>query len=322
MELNIDDVNTEDVINNLDNIDVDEVLNDVKDDYIEISETFFAIYKLSLYFCQYIGFKTLHILEMILIGVTFLNFILRIQLQIYSEKYYANIYEDNAVKQINENYTNFIQDTSNKMKYLSDFINNNSDYRKWNIENLKIWKWQKYNEYFCGKKSLDTIDEENEEENEEIKMEVSETNEEETSQHSESSEEIKVEGSELNEQEKDEGIKVESSELNEEETSQHSESSEEKKLEGSETNEEEISQHSESSEEKNLEVSETNEIENEVKKKLSIELPDESVFELPKKYEVPSIKKSFDYDTNDNFSDSNSPDYKENNITQFVNEVE
>ena len=29
MELNIDDVNTEDVINNLDNIDVDEVLNDV-----------------------------------------------------------------------------------------------------------------------------------------------------------------------------------------------------------------------------------------------------------------------------------------------------
>ena len=284
MELNIDDVNTEDVINNLDNIDVDEVLNDVKDDYIEISETFFAIYKLSLYFCQYIGFKTLHILEMILIGVTFLNFILRIQLQIYSEKYYANIYEDNAVKQINENYTNFIQDTSNKMKYLSDFINNNSDYRKWNIENLKIWKWQKYNEYFCGKKSLDTIDEENEEEHEEIKMEVSETNE--------------------------------------EETSQHSESSEEKKLEGSETNEEEISQHSESSEEKNLEVSETNEIENEVKKKLSIELPDESVFELPKKYEVPSIKKSFDYDTNDNFSDSNSPDYKENNITQFVNEVE
>ena len=300
MELNIDDVNTEDVINNLDNIDVDEVLNDVKDDYIEISETFFAIYKLSLYFCQYIGFKTLHILEMILIGVTFLNFILRIQLQIYSEKYYANIYEDNAVKQISENYTNFIQDTSDKMKYLSDFINNNSDYRKWNIENLKIWKWQKYNEYFCGKKSLDTIDEENEEENEEIKMEVSETNEEETSQHSESSEEIKVEGSELNEQEKEEGIKVESSELNEEETSQHSESSEEKKLEGSETNE----------------------IENEVKKKLSIELPDESVFELPKKYEVPSIKKSFDCDTNDNFSDSNSPDYKENNITQFVNEVE
>ena len=170
--------------------------------------------------------------------------------------------------------------------------------------------------------NLDTIDEENEEENEEIKMEVSETNEEETSQHSESSEEIKVEGSELNEQEKEEGIKVESSELNEEETSQHSESSEEKKLEGSETNEEEISQHSESSEEKNLEGSETNEIENEVKKKLSIELPDESVFELPKKYEVPSIKKSFDCDTNDNFSDSNSPDYKENNITQFVNEVE
>ena len=282
MELNIDDVNTEDVINNLDNIDVDEVLNDVKDDYIEISETFFAIYKLSLYFCQYIGFKTLHILEMILIGVTFLNFILRIQLQIYSEKYYANIYEDNAVRQINENYTNFIHNTNDKMKYLSDFINNNSDYRKWNIENLKIWKWQKYNEYFCGKRSLDTIEEEDEEE--EIKMEISETNE--------------------------------------EETSQHSESSEEKKLEGSETNEEEISQYSESSEEKNLEGSETNEIENEVKKKLSIELPDESVFELPKRYEVPSIKKSFDCDTNDNFSDSNSPDYKENNITQFVNEVE
>ena len=42
---------------------------------------------------------------------------------------------------------------------------------------------------------------------------------------------------------------------------------------------------------------------------------------MPKKNEVPTIKKGFECDENDKFSDSSSPDCKENNITQSVTEI-
>ena len=311
MEFDDTDANTEDIINGLHNTDTNEVLDDFKDDDdYKVINLIYAINKLLFYFSQCICFKMLHISEVLLVGITFCNFILRIHMQECSQNYFQKINEDNNVKQINEDYNNFVNNMNEKMKNISNFLSSSINYEKWNIENIRIWKWNKYNEYWAGekgKKGLETIDEEtdsNDEEAEEAQeVNINDTNDEEEAEEKDSNDEEEAEEVNIND----------TNDTNDEEEAEEMDSNDEEESEETDSNDEEI-RNVEEVILQNIDIHET-----QIKQKLTIELPDESVFEMPKNYDVPTIKKAFEYDEIDKFSDSSSPDCKENNISQVIN---
>ncbi len=314
MEFDDTDANTEDIINGLHNTDTNEVLDDFKDDDdYKVINLIYAINKLLFYFSQCICFKMLHISEVLLVGITFCNFILRIHMQECSQNYFQKINEDNNVKQINEDYNNFVNNMNEKMKNISNFLSSSINYEKWNIENIRTWKWNKYNEYWAGekgKKGLETIDEETDSNDEEAQeaqeaqeVNINDTNDEEEAEETDSNDEEEAEEVNIND----------TNDTNDEEEAEEMDSNDEEESEETDSNDEEI-RNVEEVILQNIDIHET-----QIKQKLTIELPDESVFEMPKNYDVPTIKKAFEYDEIDKFSDSSSPDCKENNISQVIN---
>mgnify|MGYP007047349741 CR=1 FL=1 len=337
MEFDDTDANTEDIINGLHNTDTNEVLDDFKDDDdYKVINLIYAINKLLFYFSQCICFKMLHISEVLLVGITFCNFILRIHMQECSQNYFQKINEDNNVKQINEDYNNFVNNMNEKMKNISNFLSSSINYEKWNIENIRTWKWNKYNEYWAGekgKKGLETIEEKideetdsNDEEAEEAQeVNINDTNDEEEAEETDSNDEEEAEEMDSNDEEEAEEVNInDTNDTNDEEEAEEMDSNDEEEAEEMDSNDEEESEETDSNDEEirnveevilqNIDIHET-----QIKQKLTIELPDESVFEMPKNYDVPTIKKAFEYDEIDKFSDSSSPDCKENNISQVIN---